>query len=347
MNVGSSSIKSSLRYGDVLYWRRNYEDIISLEQRRATVKLILSEVRHKKIKIDAIVHRVVHGGDIKKTSFINESLLKKLKKTAELAPLHVIPEIDVIELCRKFTTIPQIAVFDTTFHRTIPTKASIYGLPYKYFKKGIKRYGFHGISHEFVSRGIKGKVISCHIGNGCSITAIKDGKSVDNSMGFTPLEGLMMGTRSGSIDPAIIPYLIIHHETSIKEISNILNYQSGLLGISGTTHDLRKLLVRKDKRSKLAVDAFIYRIVKQIGAYVAALNGVDTIIFTAGITQNNFFIRKKILENLTFLNIEVDDKKNRANNKIISKNGSKVKIMVIPTNEEYEMAKQAEILLLK
>lgn len=341
-NVGSSSVKYRLFEGDHEVLNGYAERTVTPKQRQQIITTVYRRLKKEEIIPDAIAHRVVHGGDIKSSQRINAAVIRKLRRIAELAPLHDIPEIEVIEFCKKhFVGIPQVAVFDTAFHQTMPEKAAIYGIPYKFYKEGIKRYGFHGISHQFVSRGIKGKVISCHIGSGASITAIKDGKSMDTSMGFTPLEGLVMTTRSGTIDPAIIPYLMKHKKMSIADIDRTLNKESGILGISGISNDLRDLLKSKNKRAKLAVDVFIYRIVKQIGAYVAALDGVDTIVFTAGVTERNAQVRKRIAQNLSYLGVKLDEQKNAANSGVISSSSSRVRVLVVPTNEELAMAQEA------
>ena len=281
-----------------------------------------------------------------KTIKITKSSLKQIEKFKEFAPLHQQAEIDVIKSCEKyFKNIPQYAIFDTSFYVDMPITSKIYALPYKYFRQGIKRYGFHGLSHSYISTKTNGKVISCHLGSGCSITAIKNKKPIDTSMGFTPLEGLIMGTRTGDLDAAIIPYLMRKEKLTIPQINNILNKESGLKGISGISNDLRDLLASKNPRAKLAIDAYIYRIVKYIGSYVAAMGGVDTIVFTAGTGYQNSYIRNKILKYLTYLNIDINQKKNKNNELVISTKKSKVKIMVIETNEELTIVN--EILKIK
>ncbi len=344
LNVGSSSVKYSILSENEVLFDGVIERIKDKKGYQGAVKKIFGVVKKNKINVSAIGHRVVHGGLLKKSKGIDEKLISYLKKIKELAPLHQIPEIHVIESCRKlFPKTKQIAVFDTAFHETMPEKAFLYGIPYKYYiKDKIRRYGFHGISHKCVSESAAkimknkhAKIISCHLGNGCSITAIKDGKSIDTSMGFTPLEGPIMGTRSGSIDPSIIPYLVEKEKLSIKEIKSLLNHKSGLLGISGVSNDFRDLLKarRKNKRAKLALDVFYYQLSKYIGSYIAALNGVDAIVFTAGIGENSAVLRTKVLENFKFIGVDLEEKKNRNNETVISSKKSKVKIFVIKTDE--------------
>ena len=284
----------------------------------------------------------MHGGSIKEPRLITNSLIKDLWNVAEFAPSHNVPELKVVELCRKLK-VPQVAIFDTSFHQSIPEKAKVYGLPYKFYKKGVMRYGFHGTSCEYILKKVKtagSKVIICHLGNGCSITAVKNGKSIDTSMGFTPLEGLVMGCRCGDIDPAIILYLLKYEGMKVKEINDLLNNKSGLLGISGISNDFRDLRKSRDKRAKLALDIFIYRIVKYIGAYVAAMNGVNSIIFTGGIGQNASSLRKNILKNFEFLGLKLDNEKNRKNEEFVSNKSSKIKVFVIKANEEIIMVEE-------
>ena len=258
---------------------------------------------------------------------MDKGFVNILKKIESLAPLHDIPEIDVIESCKIFK-VKQYAVFDTEFHTTIPEKAKIYGLPYSYYKKGIRRYGFHGISHRYVvdylrkNKLMKNKIIICHMGNGVTVSAIKNGKSIDTSMGFTPLEGPIMGSRSGSIDPSIIFFL--SKKLSLPKIKKILNYKSGLLGISGKSNDIRDLIKSKRKRSKLAIDVLCYQISKYIGSYIPVLNGLNLIVFTGGIGENVHLIRRKILKNINFI---------------------KFKTLVVKVNEEEVILKEVKKLI--
>ena len=289
----------------------------------------------KKIKdIDAVGHRVVHGGEkFKQPVRVNSAVINKIKEFSKLAPLHNPPNLEGIYSCKKFLAdIPQVAVFDTAFFQTIPNYAFIYGLPYNFYKKhGIRRYGFHGTSHEYVAGETSRKLnkplsklnlIICHLGNGCSVAAIKNGRAVDCSLGFTPLEGLVMGTRCGDIDPQIVIYLQREKKIPVKRIDEILNCRSGLKGISGLSNDMRKLLKSKSARAKLSIDIFVYRIRKYIGAYSAVLGKVDAVIFTAGMGENQPRIRNKVCAEL-FSNLK----------KI-------PKILVIPTNEELMIARK-------
>lgn len=318
-------------------------------------------INHKIIKslkdIKAVGHRVVHGGEAyKKPTLINPKVLKIITELSSLAPLHNPPNIEAIKACQKILpNIPQVAVFDTSFHQTMPEKAFLYALPLELYKKhNIRRYGFHGTSHAFVLRQAleilnkkNAKVITCHLGNGCSVTATLNGKSIDTSMGFTPLEGLMMGTRSGDIDPALPLKLIKTLKTTPEEIDKLLNRESGLKGISGKYSDMRDIwnASKKDRKSKLAMEIYCYHIAKYIGSYTAALNGVDAIAFTAGIGENAWYIRKAVCEYLTFLGLTIDMKKNLVNKTVISTPKSKVKVLVIPTNEEKEIAQETLKLL--
>ncbi|MCK5107138.1 MAG: acetate/propionate family kinase [Nanoarchaeota archaeon] len=348
LNVGSSSIKYCVFQNQKEILKGNLERVGEksgkFKTRSSAIKHIKEIIDGKKIKIDSMGHRVVHGGDMK-TIKITKSSLKQIEKYKEFAPLHQQAEIDVINACEKYFKLPQYAIFDTSFYVDMPTKAKIYALPYKYFKQGIKRYGFHGLSHSYISTKTKGKVISCHLGSGCSVTAINKGKPVDTSMGFTPLEGLIMGTRTGDFDPAIILHLIQKEKLTIQQINHILNKESGLKGISGISNDVRDLLASKNPRAKLAIESYIYRIAKYIGSYITAMNGVDCIVFTAGTGYRNAYIRNQVLNYLKFLNIDIDQKKNKNNELIISTRKSKVKLMVLETNEEQTITN--EILKIK
>ena len=367
LNVGSSSIKYSLFQNEECIFSGEEEKVFTKKQRYSSLSKIFSELEKRRIKPDAVVHRVVHGKDFRKPEIIDVMLIKKLKKIAELAPLHEIPEVQAIEFCKERLEAEnknsgkkkavQIAVFDTSFYADMPEKNAIYGIPYRFYKKGIRKYGFHGISHKYVTNELKefmnekGKIISCHLGNGSSVTAVVNGKAIDTSMGFTPLEGLIMGTRSGSIDPAIIPYLIKYEKMSIAEISSMLNNESGLLGISGMSGDMKTLLKNKEKnrKAKFAVEVFIDRVVKQIGSYAAMMNGVDAIVFTGGIGEHNSYIRNEISKNLLFLGVKIDRKMNNKLNftkKIqISFKSSKVKIFAVKTDEMLEMVIEAKSII--
>ena len=362
INVGSSSIK----YAVYIYKKQleklqkvmedNIQGLFHKEDHINALNKILENLKSKGLWPDFIGHRVVHGDDMKKSRIVDADLLKKLKKITDLAPLHLIPEIRIIEELEK-TKIKQVAVFDTSFHSEMPEKARVYGIPYKYYKQGIKRYGFHGISYNYVSeyfnhsekhRKIKcrtkcrmkyKKMIVCHLGNGCSLCAIESGKSKDTTMGFTPLEGLIMGTRSGSIDPAIIPYLL-EKGHNLEEVKKILNHDSGVLGISGSTHHIGSLLKKKDVRSKLAIDVFCYNTAKHLGSMITALNGTEAIIFTAGIGENNPKIRSKIISNFQYIGAEIDESKNRKNMQDFHSVNSKIKLHTVKTDEEIVIAQE-------
>lgn len=308
-------------------------------------------------EIGAVGHRVVHGGEKYENSVvIDDEVLDYLEKCSKLAPLHNPSNIIGIRACQEIMKgVPMVAVFDTAFHQTMPEVAYIYPIEYSLYENHrIRKYGFHGTSHKYVStklgevmgKDIKDlKIISCHLGNGASITAIKDGKSVDTTMGFTPLEGIVMGTRSGSIDPAIPTYLMKECNYTLEEVETSLNKKSGVLGISGVSSDFRdieKAAAEGNKRAKLALDIFHYKIKGQIGAYAAQMGGVDVIIFTAGVGENGPESREACLSGLEFLGIKLDSAKNKSRGQLteISAKDSKVKVYVIPTNEELMIAKE-------
>lgn len=313
-------------------------------------------------EIDAVGHRIVHGGEKFASSVvIDAEVMKAIEDCNDLAPLHNPANLIGINSCREIMPdVPMVAVFDTAFHQTMPKKAYLYGLPYEYYEKyKVRRYGFHGTSHSFVSKETikfanlnpeNCKVIVCHLGNGASISASIGGKCVDTSMGLTPLEGLIMGTRSGDVDPAVVQYICNKENKTVDEVLNILNKKSGVLGISGVSSDFRDVTKAENEgneRAKAANEAFIYRVIKYIGAYVAAMNGVDAIAFTAGVGENDVNAREKILSGLTYLGIEVDHEANkkRGENTMISTPASKVKVCVIPTNEELAIARETVALV--
>ena len=307
--------------------------------------------------IDAVGHRVVHGGEsFSEAIKINDEVIDAIKECNDLAPLHNPANLIGIDACQSLMpNVPMVAVFDTAFHQTMPKKAYLYGLPYEYYEKyKVRRYGFHGTSHSYVSKRaaeILGrdyndfKVVVCHLGNGASISAVCNGKCVDTSMGLTPLEGLIMGTRSGDLDPAILEFVCKKEGISIEEMNNILNKKSGVLGMSGVSSDFRDLTAARDagnKRAADTLDAYAYNVAKYIGSYVAAMNGVDAIVFTAGVGENTQSVRKAVSEYFGYLGTEIDDEKNavRGEEIIISKPDSKVALMVIPTNEELAIARE-------
>ena len=309
-------------------------------------------------EIDAVGHRVVHGGSYFSGSvLVTDEVVEKLKLCIDLAPLHTVPHLMGIQGCKDaMPSTPQVLVFDTAFHQTMPEEAYFYGVPYELYEKyGIRRYGFHGTSHRFVSGEMiklldkpveDTKIITCHLGNGSSIAAVKGGKVVDTTMGFTPLDGLMMGTRCGSIDPALVPFIMEKENLSVSEINSYLNKKSGFLGISGVSSDCRDLCAAIDagnRRAKLALDIFCYQIKKYIGAYSAAMGGLDAIVFTAGIGENTEIVRKLACEGLEYLGVELDENINDhvsrpVSTTCLSKDTSRVKIYLIPTNEEYVIA---------
>jgi acetate kinase len=329
LNVGSSSIKYSLFENSTLVSSEDYEILKTRKDYSESVKKIFNKLG--KQDIDLIVHRVVHGGNLKKPVKITQEIKNEIKKFSEFAPLHNPKQLMVIELCEKYKK-PQYAVFDTLFFSDIPEVAKTYAVPMTITKKyGIRRYGFHGLSHKFVSTGLKGRTITCHLGSGCSISAILNGKPVDTSMGFTTLEGLMMSTRSGTIDPGIIFFL----EKEKYNTEELLIEKSGLKGICNYT-DFRDILskMKKNKDCKLAYEMFIYQIIKTIGSYTSVLDGLDNLVFTAKIGENVPKLREDICNNLSYLGVKLDKKENQKNSKMISSKQSKVKVWVIKTNEE-------------
>ena len=313
-------------------------------------------------EIGAVGHRVVHGGEtFKESAIINQEVINGIRECIELAPLHNPANLKGIDAAnRNLQGIPQVAVFDTAFHQTIPKAAFLYGLPYVLYKRHkIRRYGFHGTSHFFVSRRLfeisdlkedNSKVITIHLGNGCSITAIENGKSIDTSMGFTPLEGLLMGTRSGDLDASAILYIMGKEELTLSAANTLLNKHSGLIGISGVSSDMREIMSEMengDHKAKVAFDIFCYRTKKYIGAYAAALGGIDAVVFTGGIGENSPKVRETILSGLEYLGLELDHVSNgsREKEKVITTGASKVKAWVIPTNEELVIARDTYRLL--
>jgi len=350
INAGSSSIKYSLySKGNCLV--KGIEERIGIKggcvNHAQALKRILKKLGDT-TDITAVAHRVVHGGTIKETTRITPTVLRKLKALIELAPLHEPPEIKCITLCKKLLDAQHFAVFDTIFHRSIGDIQRLYPLPRTLNKKfNIQRYGFHGISHQYVSQEAatmlkkplsKLKIITCHLGNGASVTAVKKGKSFDTSMGFTPVEGLMMGSRSGDVDAGIL-FFLMHHGYGKEKLYKLLNHQSGLKGISGK-QDMRDIQNSTDKKCKLAMDMFCYRVAKYIGAYMAGMNGCDAIVFTAGIGEHSWKIRKKVMEYFDYVGITIDPQKNKKNALIISR--GKIKVLVIPTNEELMMVKEVQ-----
>ena len=333
------------------------------------IKLVidaLTNAEHGVIKsleeIGAVGHRVVHGGEKFSTSVVvDDEVMKAIEEVSDLAPLHNPANLIGIKSCQEIMpNVPMVVVFDTAFHQTMPEKAYLYGLPYEYYEKyKVRRYGFHGTSHDYVSAraaemlGKKRedlKIIVCHLGNGGSVSAVDHGKCVDTSMGLTPLEGLIMGTRSGDMDPAICDFICQKEGITPAEMNNILNKKSGVLGMSGVSSDFRDIEAAEaagNERAKVALEAFYYRVAKYIGSYTAAMNGVDIIAFTAGVGENNGIGRAIICEYLGYLGTEIDAEKNnvRGEDRIISKDGSRVTLMCVPTNEELAIARQTVALV--
>lgn len=338
---------------------------VSIPDHKVGVGLILDAIVNKDMgvisgldQIGAIGHRVVHGGERFASSVeINDEVMAAIEECNDLAPLHNPANLIGIRACQAIMPgVPNVAVFDTAFHQTMPKEAYLYGLPIEYYDRyKIRRYGFHGTSHSFVSKraceflGLdrdNSRVIVCHLGNGSSISAVLNGKSVDTSMGLTPLEGVIMGTRSGSIDPAIIEFIAHKEDKCIDEVMNVLNKKSGVLGLSGGVssdfRDLDKASKEGNELAKQAVDVFCYSVIRYIGAYVAVMNGVDAIVFTAGLGENNIAVRKQIIDHLGYLGITLDEEKNniRGEEVIVSTPDSRTKVAVIPTNEELAIARE-------
>jgi len=391
INCGSSSLKYQLinmeneeclalglverigMEGSILTQKVNGEKYIineSMKDHTDAIRLVIGalvDAKHGVIKdlseIDAVGHRVVHGGEkYAKSVLINADVMKSLEEFVKLAPLHNPANIIGINACKELMpNAPMVAVFDTSFHQTMPEVAYIYPLPYDlYTNNGIRKYGFHGTSHRYVSdkaaelmgKDIKDlKIITCHLGNGASIAAIQNGKSIETSMGFTPLEGIAMGTRCGSIDPAIVTYIMKELNLTIDQANDVMNKKSGVLGISGISSDFRDLEAAAHKdgnhRAQLAIDIFCYKVKKFIGSYAAVMGGVDVIIFTAGLGENSPETRVQICSGLEFLGAVIDESKNNVRGKEaeISIDDSKTKIFVIPTNEELVIARDTQSLI--
>ncbi len=330
----------------------------------AAVKLVIEKLTDASVgvikspeEIDAVGHRIVHGGEkFAGSVVITEEVISEIEKCSDLAPLHNPANLVGIRSCRAIMPdVPMVGVFDTAFHQTMPKKAYLYGLPYEYYETyKVRRYGFHGTSHDFVSARaaeILGKsrenmkIIVCHLGNGASVSAVDHGKSVDTSMGLTPLEGLIMGTRSGDLDPAIIPFLAGRLGVDAEEVVNICNKKSGVLGLSGLSSDFRDLAEAAaggNEMAQTALETYAYRVGKYIGAYTAAMNGVDAIVFTAGAGENNAEVRKLIGQYIGYLGTNINEEKNRIRGEevILSDEGAKVVTMVVPTNEELAIARE-------
>ena len=385
VNAGSSSLKYQFiemdnesvlakgvcerigQQGSVLIHRGKGEEVRiqgAMPTHSEAIKMVLDALVDKNYgvisdmkEIAAVGHRVLHGGVIfKESALVTDETLKQIESNIDLGPLHMPPNIMGIKACRAaMPHAPQVAVFDTTFHATMPDYAYMYAIAYDDYKDfKIRKYGFHGTSHLFVSgeaaklMGRKDfKLVVCHLGNGASVSAVKDGKCVDTSMGLTPLEGLVMGTRSGDIDPAVIEYLMDKKGMDIHEATNYLNKKSGVLGVSGVSSDFRDLVAAMNDgndRARLAVDMFSYRVKKYIGSYAAAMGGLDCVAFTGGIGEHTEIVREKVMSGLEFLGIDFDYDKNnnvpRGEITLLTKPASKVKVYIIPTNEELVIARE-------
>ncbi len=340
-----------------------------LKNHKDAIEAVISALTDDKIgviksmsEISAVGHRIVHGGEkFNSSAVINEQVMDAVRECIDIAPLHNPPNIIGIEACQQIMpNVPMVGVFDTTFHSSMPEHSYLYAIPYELYQKyGIRKYGFHGTSHKYVSERAAEllgkplseiKVITCHLGNGSSICAVNKGKSIDTSMGFTPLQGLAMGTRSGTIDPEVVTYLMEKEDLTVKGVSNLLNKKSGVLGVSGVSSDFRDLHSAADegnKRAQLALDIFAYGVKKFIGEYIAVMNGVDAIVFTAGIGENNSVIRSMVLDDMDFFGIKIDADKNKIRGQEIdiSTPDATVRTLVIPTNEELAIARETMRLL--
>lgn len=345
------------------------EEKIAMPDHEVAAKIVLEQLIAEKYgviasldEINAVGHRVVHGGEKFASSvIITEEVIAAIEECNDLAPLHNPANLIGIRACQKvLPEVPMVAVFDTAFHQTMPEKAYMYGIPHRYYDEyKIRRYGFHGTSHSFVSKRLaelagleleNSKLIVCHIGNGGSVTAVENGKSVDTSMGLTPLEGIIMGTRSGSIDPAIMEFIAHKEGKSIDEIMTILNKESGLEGMSGLTSDFRDIragVANNNPLAKAAMDAYIYRIAKYVGAYAVAMNGVDAIAFTAGIGENAPEVREGVMKQLGFMGVKPDYENCKITGEeiCVSTPDSKVKVFIVPTNEELAIARETKALI--
>ena len=372
--VAASGLCERIGLDGALIYKVNGDKIkqeIDLPDHEVAIKKVLDTLLDKEIgvltsldEIGAIGHRMVHGGEKFSSSvIINEEIIKQIETCNDLAPLHNPANLLGVRACQEVMPgVPNVVVFDTAFHQTMPSKAYLYALPKEYYEKyGVRRYGFHGTSHSFVSKRLaelagldinKSRMIICHIGSGASISAIKDGKSVDTSMGMTPLEGLMMGTRSGDMDPAIIEFICQKENITVQEMTTILNKKSGALGLSGLSNDYRDLVEAAQGGNQDAInalDVMVYRVIKYIGAYYMALGGVDAIALTAGVGENNLELRAKIVEGLAAIGIKLDVEANavRGDERKISTDDSAAQVWVVPTNEELAIARETARLVCK
>jgi acetate kinase len=357
IGLNGSSLKMTLPNGNKVILEGE------ILEHQAGIEYILGVITSKKYgciqsldDIDAVGHRVVHGGEKFNSSvLITDDVIQKITECIDLAPLHNPPNLEGINAVKELMpNVQQVAVFDTAFHQTMPEYAYLYGLPYSLYEKyGIRRYGFHGTSHRYVSEEVcrflgvsyeKQRIITCHIGNGASITAIENGRSVDTSMGMTPVEGLLMGTRSGDVDAGVLTYIMEKENVGPQAISTIVNKYGGILGISGVSSDMREIddaIRNGDKRAAIALKTYNYRIKKYIGAYAAAMGGFDILVFTGGVGENQYGTRAAVCENMEFIGIKMDEEKNRnvrGIEAVISADDSLIKVVVIPTDEELMIA---------
>lgn len=362
--IGLENSIFGLSYGD-----KEDEQVLDIPNHDKAVQLLLENLQASGViksldEIDGVGHRVVHGGEkFSDSVLVTDEVLEEIEKVSELAPLHNPANITGIKAFKEvLPNVPAVAVFDTAFHQTMPAESYLYSLPYEYYEKyGIRKYGFHGTSHKYVSERAaemldepldRLRLITCHIGNGASVAAVENGKSIDTSMGFTPLEGVTMGTRSGSLDPALIPYIMDKTGKDVNEVLQVLNKESGMLALSGFSSDLRDIEKEANKgneRAILALNIFADRIHQYIGSYASKMNGVDAIVFTAGIGENSVVVRKLILQGLEFMGVYWDPVLNETRGKetMINYPHSPVKVLVIPTNEEVMIARDVNRLALQ
>jgi acetate kinase len=359
--------KSKFSYRDTRSPDKIVGDVVAKDHTQAVAAMkdmLLDEhgLFKDKIEVDACGHRVVHGRELfSNSALVTPEVRGAIEACIGIAPLHNPPNLAGIAACEKiFPGLPQVAVFDTAFHQTMPPHVYTYGLPKDQLERNhVRKYGFHGTSHEYVARRCaelmkkdfaKLKIITCHLGNGSSITAVKDGQSYDTSMGLTPLEGLLMGTRTGDMDPAVVLYIMDKDKLSPQEMNTLLNSKSGVKGVSGISNDMRQLIAKSkegDARAQLALDMFDYRLIKYIGSYVAAMAGCDAIVFTGGIGENDVAMRARVLEPLRFMGVEIDPERNSspAKEKVITRDGSRICAWVVPTNEELMIARKTKAIV--
>jgi acetate kinase len=360
--------KSKFSYRDNRSPEKIVGDVVAKDhtQAVAAMKDMLLDAEHglfkDKIEVDACGHRVVHGRELfSNSALVTPEVRRAIEECIGIAPLHNPPNLAGIAACEKiFPGLPQVAVFDTAFHQTMPPHVYTYGLPKDQLDRNhVRKYGFHGTSHEYVARRCAElmkkdfaqiKMITCHLGNGSSITAVKNGQSFDTSMGLTPLEGLLMGTRTGDMDPAVVLYIMDKDKLSPQEMNTLLNSRSGIKGVSGISNDMRQVIAKAkegDARAKLALDMFDYRLIKYIGSYVAAMGGCEAVVFTGGIGENDAAMRARVLDPLQFIGIDMDPARNSsdAKEKVITRDGSRISVWVVPTNEELMIARKTRAII--